>query len=34
VTFSILGAVNWTPRWFDPHGSETSDEIAAASPTI
>ena len=28
VTFAILGAVNWIPRWFDPAGPATSDEIA------
>jgi AcrR family transcriptional regulator len=28
LTFAILGAVNWIPRWFDPRGSATSQEIA------
>jgi len=28
LTFAILGAVNWIPRWFDPGGPATSDEIA------
>lgn len=28
LTFAILGAVNWIPRWFDPAGPATSDEIA------
>jgi TetR/AcrR family transcriptional regulator len=28
LTFAILGAVNWIPRWFDPGGSASSDEIA------
>jgi TetR/AcrR family transcriptional regulator len=30
LSFAILGAVNWITRWFDPHGSATSDEIAHA----
>lgn len=28
VTFAILGAVNWIPRWFDPRGPAHSQEIA------
>jgi len=28
LTFAILGAVNWIPRWFDPRGSASSQEIA------
>jgi hypothetical protein len=28
--FAILGAVNWIPRWFDPSGSATSEEIGQA----
>lgn len=28
LTFAILGAINWIPRWFDPSGRATSDEIA------
>jgi AcrR family transcriptional regulator len=28
LTFAILGAVNWIPRWFDPHGPASSQEIA------
>lgn len=28
VTFAILGAVNWIPRWFDPRGPAHSEEIA------
>jgi AcrR family transcriptional regulator len=28
LAFAILGAVNWIPRWFDPEGSATSQEIA------
>ena len=27
LTFAILGAVNWIPRWFDPSGPATSEEI-------
>lgn len=30
LTFAILGAVNWIPRWFDPAGPATSEEIAQA----
>lgn len=30
LTFAILGAVNWIPRWFDPAGSATSEQIADA----
>jgi AcrR family transcriptional regulator len=28
ISFAILGAVNWIPRWFNPSGPSTSDEIA------
>jgi AcrR family transcriptional regulator len=28
VSFAMLGAVNWIPRWFNPAGSATSQEIA------
>ena len=27
-SFAILGAVNWIPRWFDPAGPATSQQIA------
>ena len=27
LTFAILGAVNWMPRWFDPEGAASSEEI-------
>jgi AcrR family transcriptional regulator len=27
LTFAILGAVNWIPRWFDPRGPATSERI-------
>jgi len=29
MSFAILGAVNWIPRWFNPDGPATSDEIAS-----
>jgi AcrR family transcriptional regulator len=28
VAFALLGAVNWIPRWFNPDGGATSQEIA------
>ena len=28
VAFVIFGAINWIPRWYDPAGRATSDEIA------
>jgi AcrR family transcriptional regulator len=28
ISFAILGAVNWIPRWFNPSGPASSDEIA------
>ena len=28
LSFAILGAVNWIPRWFSPQGEATSQEIA------
>jgi AcrR family transcriptional regulator len=28
LSFAILGAVNWIPRWFDPGGPATSQQIA------
>jgi AcrR family transcriptional regulator len=28
LSFALLGAVNWIPRWFNPAGSATSTEIA------
>jgi AcrR family transcriptional regulator len=27
LSFAILGAVNWIPRWFDPEGPASSDQI-------
>ena len=28
LAFALLGAVNWIPRWFNPTGAATSQEIA------
>jgi AcrR family transcriptional regulator len=28
LSFAILGAVNWIPRWFNPAGPSTSQQIA------
>ena len=28
LAFALFGAVNWIPRWFDPNGPATSQEIA------
>jgi AcrR family transcriptional regulator len=28
MSFAILGAVNWIPRWYNPDGPSTSQEIA------
>lgn len=28
ISFAILGAVNWIPRWYSPEGPSTSQEIA------
>jgi len=28
LAFALFGAVNWIPRWFDPAGPRTSQEIA------
>jgi TetR/AcrR family transcriptional regulator len=27
LTFAVLGAVNWIPRWFNPRGRASSEEI-------
>ena len=29
LSFAILGAVNWIPRWFKPDGPSTSHDVAA-----
>ena len=28
LAFALFGAVNWIPRWFDPGGPSTSQEVA------
>jgi TetR/AcrR family transcriptional regulator, cholesterol catabolism regulator len=28
LTFALMGAVNWIPRWFNPEGPATSQQIA------
>jgi AcrR family transcriptional regulator len=28
LAFAVFGAVNWIPRWFNPRGAATSQEIA------
>ncbi|HEV3140279.1 MAG TPA: TetR/AcrR family transcriptional regulator [Vicinamibacterales bacterium] len=28
ITFAMMGAVNWIPRWFKPEGAASSQEIA------
>src|SRR5204863_4839793 len=28
LAFALFGAVNWIPRWFNPQGPATSQEIA------
>jgi AcrR family transcriptional regulator len=28
LAFAIFGSVNWIPRWFNPRGESSSDEIA------
>ena len=30
ISFAIMGAVNWIPKWFDPAGPATSDHIGDA----
>jgi AcrR family transcriptional regulator len=30
ITFALLGAVNWIPKWFDPRGELTSEQIGQA----
>jgi len=30
IEFAMMGAINWIPKWFDPQGPATSDEIGAA----
>jgi len=28
VSFALLGAINWIPRWYNPEGPSSSQEIA------
>jgi hypothetical protein len=28
LSFAMLGAVNWIPRWYNPDGQASSQEIA------
>jgi len=30
IEFAIMGAVNWIPKWFDPAGPATSEQIGTA----
>jgi len=30
IEFAMMGAVNWIPKWFDPEGPATSDQIGDA----
>lgn len=30
ISFAIMGAVNWIPKWFDPAGPATSEQIGEA----
>jgi AcrR family transcriptional regulator len=30
IEFAMMGAVNWIPKWFDPQGPATSDQIGDA----
>ena len=30
IEFAIMGAVNWIPKWFEPTGSSTADQVGAA----
>ena len=32
--FAVLGAVNWTHRWFSPGGRLTGEEIGASFADI
>ena len=33
IEFAMMGAVNWIPKWFDPAGEWTSDQILMRSQT-
>jgi len=28
LTFAILGAINWSPKWYNPSGDKSASEIA------
>jgi len=30
IEFAMMGAINWIPKWFDPQGPATSDQIGDA----
>jgi TetR/AcrR family transcriptional regulator len=30
IEFAMMGAVNWIPKWFDPAGPATSEQIGDA----
>jgi AcrR family transcriptional regulator len=30
IEFAMMGAINWIPKWFDPEGPATSDQIGDA----
>ncbi len=30
IEFAMMGAINWIPKWFDPEGPATSDQIGEA----
>ncbi len=30
IEFAMMGAINWIPKWFDPEGSASSDQIGDA----
>ena len=30
IAFAMMGAVNWIPKWFDPKGPSTSQQIGDA----
>jgi len=34
LSFAILGAINWIPRWYDPSGRASSNEIAEVFATF
>jgi AcrR family transcriptional regulator len=34
LSFAILGAINWIPRWYDPSGRASSNDIAEVFATF